>query len=246
LRQLPAVLKLMQAISSQPSFDCSRARSAVEKSVCADPKLSALDNALSWLWEKVEHTPQEKAAQTRWLADRMACPQVLRTDPDPRRCLQYAYVERIKELGAKTSQAVIGNGRFTTDAPLRLPEGADVALARKFLRARGYREDEITVDNLGNGGGKLLGNVLSSNYHECNLDATEAQTRRTGSMFRLDFDTAAPDDKYYLSFVTTPYAVVVAGGDPQFQCGVRASWSDAYFRQPDDLVSSIKPPVEPR
>ena len=85
------------------------------------------------------NTPEEKAAQTKWLAGRMTCPEPLHAMTDPAPCIEFAYIEHIKELGAKTSRDVIGSGRYTTDPPLQLPQGPAAALARRFLIARGYR-----------------------------------------------------------------------------------------------------------
>jgi len=252
LRQLAAVLPQMQPASAHPSFDCSRARTDVEKTICADPKLAALDSALNWLWKEIEHTPQEIAAQRKWSSTRATCPssdEVL-SDPlspdsfisssDPRGCIGIAYAERIRKLAPKSSSAVVGNGTYTTDQPLELPVGQYSALVRKFLMARGYREDEIAVESLGKGAGRVSGLGVWANGHQCGFEASEAQTERVGSRFRINDDPAAPDEKYSVSFVITPQVVIRAGGNKQFQCGARGGWSDVYFRQPDDLMSSSK------
>jgi uncharacterized protein len=52
----------MRAASAHPGFECSKARSSVEKAICTDPKLAALDVALSWLWSNLKHTPALNAA----------------------------------------------------------------------------------------------------------------------------------------------------------------------------------------
>lgn len=253
LRQIAAIIPQMQSASVHPSFDCARASTNVEKAVCSDPKLTALDSALDWLWKRVEHTSEALAAQKKWAGSRANCPPsdyVLSSDPlwlgsfgspvDPRGCIGIAYAKRISELGPKSRSVVISNGTYTTDPPLELPKGPSSALARKFLMARGYREDEIIVDNFGNGAGKVSGYGLWGNYHVCGLEALEKQTQRRGSTFRINDDAPIPDEKYSVSFVITPQVVIRVGGAKQFQCGARGGWSDAYFRQPDDLISSAK------
>jgi uncharacterized protein YjbI with pentapeptide repeats len=235
LRQLAAVLPRIPSTSSQPSFDCARAKTDVEKAVCADPKLAALDNALNWLWKRVEHTSEQMAAQKKWTATRGTCP-----TGDPKTCIGLAYAERIRQLGPKSSSALVGSGTYTTDPPLELPQGQYSALVRKFLMARGYREDEITVENLGNGAGKVSGDGLWANGHLCGFEASEAEVERMGSKFRINDNPAAPDEKYNVSFIITPQVVIWAGGDNQFQCGARGSWSEVYYRQPDELVSKAK------
>ncbi len=250
LGQLATAFTRTRSASIRPSFDCARAASTVEKAICADPKLAAMDSALNWLWQKVEHTPQESAAQKQWLATRADCPsstQNLRgffaSPIDPRGCIGLAYAERIKQLAPKSSQTVIGGGTYTTDQPLEPSRGKHSALVEKFLTARGFRQDEITVKNLGGGAGKIVGDGVWANGHQCGFEASEPETKRVGSVFRIT-DTPEPSgsDQYSVSFVVTPQVVILAGGDMQFQCGARGMWSAAYFRQPDKLASKLKRP----
>jgi uncharacterized protein YjbI with pentapeptide repeats len=252
LRQLVELLGQMHRSSAHPSFDCTRADSDVEKAVCADPRLAALDKALSWLWERVAHTPQQMAEQKKWLAGRATCPSAsaladdelvpgsFGSPTDPKGCIGYAYATRIRALGPKSSRADVGSGAYTTDPPIELPRGASADLARKFLMARGYRQDEIDVENLGSRGGKLSGFGLWANGHECGFEATESEMKRTGSRFQA-FDTPTDrNENYSVAFVVTPQVVIRAGGAKQFQCGARGGWSDVYYRQPDDLLASAK------
>ncbi len=256
LRELAALLKQMAPASAHPSFDCSRAATEVEKAVCADPKLAALDAALNWLWQRIPHTPQETDAQKKWAAKRATCPpENYGSSPDAiffasssalYRCIGTAYAERIRALAPKSSLAAVDGGRYTTDAPLELPQGRSSGLARKFIMARGYRNDELNLKNWGKGDGKITGDGLFANYHVCELEAAESETQRTGSKIRIDDNPKAPDDQYSISFVITPQVIVRAGGDRQFQCGARGGWSDIYFRQPNDLISRASPPPEAR
>jgi uncharacterized protein YjbI with pentapeptide repeats/uncharacterized protein len=254
LRQLAPVFNQMQSASARPSFDCSRARTKVERAICADPKLAALDSALSWLWERVEHTPERIAAQKKWLGARVNCPPPAEdlsvvalsqfsfaSSVDREGCIGLAYAERIKQLAPVSAPAAIDGGTYTTDRPLEPPQGRSSALAKKFLMARGFRQDEITVQDLGNGARKISGYGSWANGHQCGFEAKDAETKRVGAQFQIIDDSAAPsDDRYSISFVITPQVVIRAGGNKQFQCGARGGWSDAYFRQPDSLVSEIK------
>jgi uncharacterized protein YjbI with pentapeptide repeats len=250
LRQLASLLVRMRITSAHPSFDCAHAGSEVEKAVCADPELAALDAGLSWLWQRVPHTMQELEIQRKWVGARATCPSKdYASSPDAisfgsadlRGCIGIAYAERIRALAAKSSSTLVGSGRYTTDAPLELPQDPSSELAQKFIMARGYRYDEIDVENWGHGGGRIAGNGLWANGHECGLEASEVETRRTGSKVRIDDNPKSPDDQYSVSFVITPQVIVRAGGDKQFQCGARGGWSDIYFRQPNDLISHASP-----
>jgi uncharacterized protein YjbI with pentapeptide repeats/uncharacterized protein len=253
LRELAKILRQMQSTSAHPSFDCSRAKPGVEKAICGDPKLAALDSAMNWLWQRIEHTPEQVAAQKTWINTRTTCPPAdyySSSDPlsagslasfvDPKGCIGIAYAERIRQLASKSSSAVVGSGTYTTDSPLELPRGQHSTLVRKFLRARGYREDGIVVENLGNGSGKISGHGSWANGHECSFETSEAQTQRMGARFRIDDGAPDHDENYSVSFAITPQVVIRAGGARQFQCGARGGWSDVYFRQPDDLISSAK------
>jgi uncharacterized protein YjbI with pentapeptide repeats len=74
LRELAKILRQMQSTSAHPSFDCSRAKTGVEKAICGDPKLAALDSAMNWLWQRIEHTPEQVAAQKMWINTRTTLP----------------------------------------------------------------------------------------------------------------------------------------------------------------------------
>jgi len=80
------------------SFDCARARTAVERSICASPGLDDLDTTMGRYFEGAIAGLRENAAclrsdQREWLrARRDTC-----KDPD---CLKAAYLDRLSELSA--------------------------------------------------------------------------------------------------------------------------------------------------
>jgi hypothetical protein len=260
LAQIPGVVEQMRAASAHPGFECSKARSNVEKAICTDPKLAALDVALSWLWSNLKHTPALNAAQKKWLSTRATCapsdrktssgdtfeeflrPEEFASPVDPDGCIGVAYVRRIKELAPQSSLAAVRSGTYTTDAPLELPQGKASALAQKYLSARGYRQDEIIVGNWGGGAGKIAGEGIWANGHMCGFESPEKDTKRTGSRVQIFEDGSDRDEKYSVSFVVTPQVAIWVGGAKQFQCGARGGWSIAYFRQPDRLFSAVAKP----
>jgi hypothetical protein len=222
----------------------------VEKAICADPKLTALDSALDWLWQRVEHTPQQKAEQSRWSRARAICPPPAGdsrgsfvSSADPHGCIGLAYAERIKALAPRASPAALQTGTYTSDEPLKLPRGRYTGLIEKFLVARGIRKDEITVKKAGTRPAEISGSGVWGNGHMCGFEAKEDEVERVGWQFRIaDMPTALRDDRYSISVVITPQVIIWVGGPRQFQCGARGGWSDAYFRQPDGLVSKIERP----
>jgi hypothetical protein len=212
-----------------------------------------LDNALNWLWHRVEHTPGQISAQKRWLAARDSCPPAPERSATPvwwepfiswserQDCIALSYAGRIKELARRSSPPPLAGGTYTTDEPLDVPRGRYATVAEKLLMARGFRIDEITVEDLGARGPKISGYGVWANGHLCALEASTAETERTGSQLRISDDATAPrDDSFSISLVITPQVVIRVGGAKQFQCGARGGWSDAYFRQPDHLVSQIR------
>ena len=99
------------AVAAQPasaaSFNCDRAYTALEKTVCADRRLSALDEQMAQnylgLLRRVSGAAESaiKAEQKNWLKQRNAC-------EDDKRCISKEYRARIKRIAnAAASQGLI-------------------------------------------------------------------------------------------------------------------------------------------
>jgi hypothetical protein len=112
----------------------------------------------------------------------------------------------------------------------------------KYLKARGYRQDEIAVENWGGRAGKIAGEGTWPNGHMCGFESSEHDTKRTGSRVQIFDNALVHDEKYSISFVVTPQVVIWVGGAHQFQCGARGGWSVVYFRQPDKLFATVAKP----
>lgn len=81
------------------SFDCAKAASEIEKLVCADPELAAVDKRLTEVYEKELNRPDSvkpamAAAQRGWIKGRDDCWK----EDDKRRCALEAYWTRLAEL----------------------------------------------------------------------------------------------------------------------------------------------------
>jgi len=120
LRAAAAVLLFGSACLTQaatPSFLCSKARSWLEKTICASERLSDLDLELATVYARllrVASPASEKALsaeQRRWWAKRDEC----RRQPEPGQCLDSRYVERIAELKARPDYTELRPG------PVELP-----------------------------------------------------------------------------------------------------------------------------
>jgi uncharacterized protein len=92
------VLLLAPARGQAASFDCARARAPDEATICANPRLSALDSEMGGLWYAYSRVPMlmggngDRGDEARaFLARRRACgPNVA--------CLTGAYRARIQDL----------------------------------------------------------------------------------------------------------------------------------------------------
>lgn len=81
------------ASSSNPSFNCAKAGSEVEKAICGSKPLSTLDAILAKRYKAAGNNPAVKADQRTWMASRNAC-----ADAE---CVAARYAERLLQLGSR-------------------------------------------------------------------------------------------------------------------------------------------------
>lgn len=110
LAQQPKALPKQVIISTliEASFDCKKAVSPAEKTVCRDPALANLDRRLSNLYRQVLETSsdseQVKASQRHWL-------RTIRNGCTTAPCMRTAYERRIAILGKMSKEGLI-NSKF--------------------------------------------------------------------------------------------------------------------------------------
>jgi len=94
---LLALLTLMPLLAWSASFDCQKARNTTERSICADPQLSSMDQEMGNAYQQVLSTTQNvnawQADQRAWLRKRDDCKSDLG-------CLRSTYMERLVVLRA--------------------------------------------------------------------------------------------------------------------------------------------------
>lgn len=84
----------------KPSFDCSKASSTVEKSICSDPYLAIADHEMASIYKALysrlsyDKQQQLKNEQLTWLKKRNACGK----DQDIAACIRKLYRDRIEIL----------------------------------------------------------------------------------------------------------------------------------------------------
>ena len=94
---------------TSPTFDCAKASGEVEKLICADDELAALDRKMaevyakaveSWSSESSEEVTKQRAMQRGWISGRNDC---WKSD-DVKACAVLAYRTRIAELQIQSGQ----------------------------------------------------------------------------------------------------------------------------------------------
>ncbi|HYD29375.1 MAG TPA: hypothetical protein VEB64_00745, partial [Azospirillaceae bacterium] len=191
-----------------PSFNCEKAATPTEKTICAHNMLRGLDLAMAKAWQAAG-----KPAQAKFLSRRNAC-------GGDDGCIAEAYQARLGEL---LTPPPTGPATYEFK-PFALPEALrDQPLARRLAAAIGRHTDAAIV-TIGQGTLKIEVISTGSNGHSCTLehDALRFDARR--GVWR-----DAEDEDTFTGVVVLPTVVVVVDPDRQL-CGVRAGWPPAYFR----------------
>lgn len=95
---LLAALLPGHAARAQPAFDCNRATTAIERTICASPALSALDRELNAAYLRIGGDPGVAADQRAWLTRRNRDCAVPVDRAGREECLASAYAQRLAEL----------------------------------------------------------------------------------------------------------------------------------------------------
>jgi uncharacterized protein len=95
---VPLMITTSTAAQTGPSVDCAKVTSSVEKLICKDQELAALDRRVADVYDQAmknwKADADQKAVHTKWIAARDACAK----SKDLRACLQSSYQLRIAEL----------------------------------------------------------------------------------------------------------------------------------------------------
>ena len=127
LKSLLACALLLLATNSQAaSFDCDKARSTVEKMICAEPELNRLDDQLAAryrsVWEALSDQGALKSEQLDWLNERNHC--------YTKACLVMRYRERIARLEQLAGEDEVPEGMPS----YRLVAGKGYSICDTFLK----------------------------------------------------------------------------------------------------------------
>jgi len=101
-----AVTALAQTQKSGTTFDCAKASGEVEKLICSDPSLQALDRQMATVYAKAmkafptDEATKQRALQRGWIKGRNDCWKA----SDKGACVKESYQTRIVELQIKSGQ----------------------------------------------------------------------------------------------------------------------------------------------
>ena len=114
------------------SFDCRKASTSIEKTICADPELGALDRRLSSVYARaIRNLDAKDIGQAAWLKkEREGC-----GSNDAKRCLSYEYQKRIEVLES-----------FANDIVYRSTERPVLVIALTPLGGHRYRVSARQLD----------------------------------------------------------------------------------------------------
>jgi uncharacterized protein len=109
--------------ATPPGFDCAQGKGEIEKAVCADPELAALDRQLDHTYAqalaKANQPAVLRASQRGWIKGRDDC---WKSGNDAAACARDAYVARIVELridgGLVAAPAAVTYRCSGSDTPL--------------------------------------------------------------------------------------------------------------------------------
>ena len=93
---------LIPIVTYSASFDCTKASTFVEKTICADSKLSLIDEELNTLYNQIKtnslYADQRKQSQLAWLKERNKCNTKVSNEYWKTKCIREAYEGRIQDL----------------------------------------------------------------------------------------------------------------------------------------------------
>lgn len=110
---MAAIVLGSQRQAQAAGFDCRKAKTAVEKLICADPKLSRLDDEMARLYQAVEGETRGVDGESGTLSDPFGKDQTLwretvRDKCTNVACIERAYLARIRQVKKDWASAVGG------------------------------------------------------------------------------------------------------------------------------------------
>ena len=221
MRARAAVLFL--CVSAAPvladaSFDCRKASTPVEKTICADdnPGLAERDGALGRLYAALKEEgghDEVLAGQSAWLAARDACG----TDAE---CIRQSYDKRLAQLAreAGDSKGVTGTYRYQLT-------GEEATADSDFGEAFVVRGAD----------GTLAGTIFSVSgptYHTCDIsfDGAEAGGKGRWQWQGAPDEVEVEGERCKITFDASPGQMAISSENCRYFCGARGWFDETYAK----------------
>lgn len=155
---LGSMILVRPGAADGPSFDCAKATGFVEKLLCTDAELVAMDVKMAALYaQALKKAPaaakkELRKEQRSWLKTRNAC----ETYPEPRRnCVSYAYEQRISRLEELVSEYTDASTKPAATLTYRCDDGSTLVFSLLASdHARVARDDaQWTLPHVPSGSG---------------------------------------------------------------------------------------------
>jgi uncharacterized protein len=200
------------AVAAQPSFDCSKAATAVETAICADENsdLAVRDRALSRLFSSLkEEGGHDKllSAQQAWLKQRNGC-------GGDASCLRRSYDERLAKLSSAAGDEAGVTGTY------RYQFSDDTDLGGAFI----VRQSDGTLM------GKIQ-TITGPSFHGCDVDFDRAEAFGDAWLWTgAEEDTATPGERCQILFRTDGNTLRIDSRNCNYWCGMAGYFDQTYSR----------------
>jgi uncharacterized protein len=182
---LMLLMLVMPAVSYSASFDCTKARSKVEKAICADPELSQLDEDMASAYKialKTHPVPESvKARQIEWLSFNKYCDAKKFNE-----CLKANYRKRTSDLEVSKTMLVFSSNKkfsqYAGDMVVEIvPETGKITIWGGFAQHNqasrdqgkpvytgcefeGVLKDKTMTSAIGNGGSQIFFRIKNNEF----------------------------------------------------------------------------------
>jgi uncharacterized protein YjbI with pentapeptide repeats len=240
-----------KAAAAQPSFDCARAASKVEREICGEyaSDLRAADRDIAILYKRAKGKDASViASQRAWLKQRNRCG----ADEYPSDCIRESYSDRKGQLlgllGEKQWLAR-GEAALFIDDVLPLPDAVvgSGLFARIMPILVGASMTEILIERADDGLYAIRGSAVGANAHLCSIYASHLYfDKKSGWYVPVSEGRAIP-----IFRILDNRLEIFAGGRPDYKlypeagdfmsCGMRASLDETIrVHASDELIESYR------
>jgi len=158
----------LASTASAASFDCTNASAEVEVLICANPRLSALDDELAATWKAVAKTEGLRAEQREWLGTRDVC--------GDEECVEAEYLTRIATLRLRDPKR-FAKQKVPARVVGKFAEPAEICMygASGEIECEGEAENSFVVKRAKGNALTIDSELIFFNAHLCTIEASPAE-----------------------------------------------------------------------